>query len=446
MHLMLIVLAAALSLWHAYDLYRRALVTSFLLGLLAVYGVSILLSYPKLTQHYEAVLLESATHVYFFGSLVLNLLILLLFKLAAPRLRFARQVWSWRFERCLNDHLRPATLALIASLALFLIFRNDLSLTGMQSRGEDGIFIALATFLCFLAFPGLVTAFVESKLAFLGYVACVLVVFSLSGSRAAVLTTVAFWLWRRNVIAERQRLRIGAVMLILGAALMIHFLLRLIRGISPAALLEALLAGDYSVLTERMLGSFSEVDLSGGESSISSYFVLAVEVGGGDAYGFLTSMTRVLLLFVPGSLAPFSKPEDVTYNLWVDALSRGRFDASAYYQAMNEAFIQGAYGSLHPILYGELFLSGRWPGLLIGLIFVSVVCLVIEVALISMSHRASLYLIAPTAVGMLMVARGNSVIGFGYFFYLYVLVRVIGFLNSSIRKTLVARRREVWRA
>lgn len=444
MHLMLMVFAAALSLWHAYDLYRRALVTSFLLGLLAVYGVSFLLSYPKLTQHYEAMLLESATHVYFFGSLVLNLLILLLFKLAAPRLRFARQVWSWRFEHCLNDHLLPAALALIASLALFLIFRNDLSLTGMQSRGENGIFIALATFLCFLAFPGLVTAFAKSKLAFLGYAAGVLVVFSLSGSRAAVLTTIAFWLWRRNV-GEHQRWRYGTVMLVLGAALMIHFLLRLIRGISPAALLEALLAGDISVLTERMSGPFGELDLSGGESSISSYFVFAVQAGGGEVYGFLTSAVRVLLLFVPGSLAPFSKPEDVTYNLWVDALSRGRFDASAYYQAMNEAFIQGAYGSLHPILYGELFLSGRWPGLLIGLIFVSVICLVIEVALISMSHRASLYLIAPTAVGMLMVARGNSVIGFGYFFYLYVLVQVTGFLNSSIRKTLGAQRREVWR-
>lgn len=444
MHLMLMVFAAALSLWHAYDLYRRALVTSFLLGLLAVYGVSFLLSYPKLTQHYEAMLLESATHVYFFGSLVLNLLILLLFKLAAPRLRFARRVWSWRFEHCLNDHLHPAALALIASLALFLIFRNDLSLTGMQSRGENGIFIALATFLCFLAFPGLVTAFAKSKLAFLGYAAGVLVVFSLSGSRAAVLTTIAFWLWRRNV-GEHQRWRYGTVMLVLGAALMIHFLLRLIRGISPAALLEALLAGDISVLTERMSGPFGELDLSGGESSISSYFVFAVQAGGGEVYGFLTSAVRVLLLFVPGSLAPFSKPEDVTYNLWVDALSRGRFDASAYYQAMNEAFIQGAYGSLHPILYGELFLSGRWPGLLIGLMFVSVICLVIEVALISMSHRASLYLIAPTAVGMLMVARGNSVIGFGYFFYLYVLVQVTGFLNSSIRKTLGAQRREVWR-
>lgn len=85
MHLMLMVLAAALSLWHAYDLYRRALVTSFLLGLLAVYGVSFLFSYPQLVQRYELMLIESATHVYFFGSLVLNLLILLLFKLAAPR-------------------------------------------------------------------------------------------------------------------------------------------------------------------------------------------------------------------------------------------------------------------------------------------------------------------------------------------------------------------------
>ncbi len=443
MHLMLMVLAAALSLWHAYDLYRRALVTSFLLGLLAVYGVSFLFSYPQLVQRYELMLIESATHVYFFGSLVLNLLILLLFKLAAPRLQLARQIWSWRYEHCLHDHLRPAALALLASLALFLIFRNDLSLTGMQSRGEDGIFIALATFLCFLAFPGLVTAFVESKLAFLGYAACVLIIFSLSGSRAAVLTTVAFWLWRRNVTGERQRLRVATVMLILGVGLVVHFLLRLVRGISPAVLLQAFLAGDFSVLTERMFGPFSEVDLSGGESSISSYFVFAVEAGGGEVYGFLRSVVRILLLFVPGSLAPSLKPEDVTYSLWVEALSRGRFDASAYYEAMNEAFIRGAYGSLHPILYGELFLSGRWAGLLIGLVFVSVLCLVIEISLISMSHRASLYLIAPTAVGMLMVARGNSVIGFGYFFYLYVLVQVINFLHVSARRILVARRWEV---
>ncbi|GAA4358675.1 hypothetical protein GCM10023165_53850 [Variovorax defluvii] len=440
MHVVLIVLATALSLWHAYDLYRKALVTSFLFGLLAVYGALYLLSYPQLTQHYESTILDVSTYVYFFGSLTLNLSILLLFRLAAPRLRYARQVWSWRFEHCLDDHLRPAAMALVASLALFLLYRNDLSLTGMQSRGEDGLFITLATFLCFLAFPGLVTAFSKSKLAFLAYAACVLFVFSLSGSRAAVLTTIAFWLWRRNVTGERRRWKVGPVVLLLSLALVIHFLLRLLRGISPAVVLQALLAGDFSIFSDKLFVPFDEVDPTGGESSIPSYFVFSVEVAGGEAYGFLTSAARVLLLFVPGSLAPFPKPEDVTYSLWVEALARGRFDASAYYAAINEAFVKGAYGSLHPMLYGELFLSGRWLGLLVGLMFVSMICLLIEISLISMNHRASLYLIAPTAVGMLMVARGNSAIGFGYFFYLCVLVLVIDFLQAAVRRIVVAKR------
>lgn len=179
-------------------------------------------------------------------------------------------------------------------------------------------------------------------------------------------------------------------------------------------------------------------DLSGGELAIAKYFVFAVQTASAEVYGFMTSVVRLLLILVPSSVVTiFNKPMDVTYLLWAEAYSQNMFAEAEGQVLLREFFESGIYGSVHPTLFGELFAAGLWPSLIFSSGIVGFFCVFIDRCLSWIDPKAAVLVLGPVLVGMWMVARGNSVIGFGYFVYLtifaVVLIRLqaFAFVSSS---------------
>ncbi len=340
-------------------------------------------------------------------------------------LKSSREIWAWRFSNYKKQHLLYSGFFLLLSLMIFLLFQQDYSINWEAARISPSPLLILAPFMMFLGCPGLVTAWRSSKFIFIFFFSCALCVFVFSGSRAGALTAMAmyawFWLSERDHITLNLRTIFGFLIFVV-AIFAVHALLRGLRNFSPEELTIMIMAGDLSGIASGIIESYAG-GFAGSESSIVKYLVFSAGAADESIYGFLTSVQRVLMLFLPGSYFP-DKPIDVTYILSKDALDQGLFNDSQFYDILVAQHAAGIYGSLHPTLFGELFLAGEWVGLFIGLLFFACICMVIEVLLLKLKPINALLLLGPTVVGMAMIARGNSVIGFGYFFYLLPIVLI----------------------
>jgi hypothetical protein len=340
---------------------------------------------------------------------------------------------------------KPARYYVVVGICLVLIailmFRRGLSIlevTWQESRLDSTYLEGLATLLQFMAFPAIwVTWKAKHHLVSTLIALVAITLFAVYGSRAALLTfpmAVALDLMFRW---EKVRHPVLVTLAFGIAALFLHIVGRYLRGFGIAGLVSMATGGTVSLAD---LGdAITEVDLSGGEAAIWRYFTFAMS---SDHYADimpLTSVVRWLTIYVPSNLAMGVKPEDVTYTLWWHAFSSGIFDRFESFPEVLKVISQGGYGSLHPLLWGELWVNG---GLLVAPIF-----LVILAALILLIE--SLYALVPsvlytlsapaTAVGMMMVARGNSVIGLGYTAYILpiasVLLAVTWFASASLFRT-----------
>lgn len=420
-----LLLATVLIGLRGWLLLLRQRVYSVLLLVLAFFGLSFVLSYPTMDM-FDPTAAERAAWIFTAGTVVLLASFQLLERLFLPVLRRAPEAWAWRFRHLTRQHLIYSGLFLIGSLAIFLLFRADYGATWEDSRASTGPLLVIAPFLMFLGCPGIVSAWRSSKGVFAVFVCLVGIVFVFSGSRAGVLTAMAMYAW--YWLTERRRIMfnlrvIGGFALITVAVFAVHTLLRGLRSFAPAELAAMLWAGDIGEIGTAITYVFVEGGLGGSESGIVQYLVYSARVADENVYGLLTSVQRVLTLFIPGSYFP-DKPTDVTYLLHADAFTGGLFDDSPFYEVLAEQHAEGVMGSLHPTLFGELFLSGEWVSLFVGVVFFAGVCMTIELLLLKLRPVDALLLLGPTMVGMAMIARGNSVIGVGYFFYLLPIVLV----------------------
>lgn len=420
--------ALAVAAWASLE---RGRLYAVVLGALSMYGFITVSELPDLANEISHRSAVTAAYVFVVGSM-LFLGSLVLVERRFPRPGPTRMSdWAERLERAGPHHLAWSWIAGATSLALFLASRESLELTWSEARADAGVVEAAATFLFLLAVPGAVTGFLARKrLRSAGLLAITLVVFVLSGSRAALLGGLAFLAWIVVARTEQRARRLRILAGMASLAFLAHVGLRFLRGVGPAALLSAWSDGDVGGL----FGESTEaVDYSGGEAAIAKYFVFAMKHAGDEAFGFMTSVQRLLMLFVPGKAAGVPKPIDVTYQLWSAGYADGLFDGAQGFMILQDAFLSGNLGSLHPTLFGELFLAGRWPSLVASSILFGVLAVFIDRALRRVSDVSALLLLGPVLVGLLMVARGNSVIGFGYFFYLGAFVVPVNAILARLR-------------
>lgn len=421
----------ALASWAALE---RGRLYAVVLGALSMYGFITAAELPGLAAQISERAALTAVYVYTVGA-VLFLGSIVLVERRFPRPQPTRMAdWAERLQRAGSQHLTWSLIAGGASLVLFLASRQSLELTWSEARSEAGVVEVAATFLFLLAVPGVTSGVLAGKrLRAAGLLAISLIVFVLSGSRAAVLGALASFAWIALARAERRARRIGILAGIAALAFLAHFTLRILRGFGPAALLAAWSDGDLAGLfAQQQTGA---VDVSGGEAAIAKYFVFAVKHAGDDVFGFMTSVQRLLMLFVPKAVG-VAKPIDVTYQLWSVGFGDGLFDGAQGFVILQDAFISGSLGSLHPTLFGELFVAGRWPALVVSSILFGALSVLIDRAVRRMSDVSALLLLGPILIGMLMVGRGNSVIGYGYFFYLGAFVVPVNAVLARLGRLL----------
>ena len=126
------------------------------------------------------------------------------------------------------------------------------------------------------------------------------------------------WLSERDYIALNLRTVVGFLIFVV-AIFAVHALLRGLRNFSPEELAMMIATGDLSGVASGVIESYAG-GLAGSESSIVKYFVFSAGAADESIYGFLTSVQRVLMLFLPGAYFP-DKPLDVTYMLSKDRKS-----------------------------------------------------------------------------------------------------------------------------
>jgi hypothetical protein len=258
-----------------------------------------------------------------------------------------------------------------------------------------------------------------------------LVCFVLSGSRAAALGALAFLGWIMLARSKSRWARLRILIAFGVVAILVHVSLRFIRGFGPAELFDIFKEGN---VWELFRSSPVEQDISGGENAIAEYFVFATDSAASGTYGFMTSIVRLAMIFIPSSWSPFEKPMDVTYQLWANAFSAGLFEGAQGSTLLQESFLTGVFGSVHATLFGELFAAGRWASLVISSTVVGALCVFVDRCLDRLSNLCSLLVLGPVVVGMLMVGRGNSVIGFGYFVYLTTFVVSVEWVCQFLRR------------
>jgi hypothetical protein len=188
---------------------------------------------------------------------------------------------------------------------------------------------------------------------------------------------------------------------------------------------------DFGSLGE-LLG---QTDWTGGEAEIGRYYFFVIRDAPFTDIGSFDSVFRWLTMYVPRFLAPEFKPEDVTYVLWRHAVDNGVFESYASFSRMLDLLSGGGTGSVHPMLWGEMWVNGGWAAIPVFSLILAALCVSIERVLEVVPAVVGALVVPATAVGYLMVARGNSVIGLGYTFYLlpiacafYVAVKVSRFV------------------
>jgi hypothetical protein len=411
------VAALAVASWAALE---RGRLYAALFAALAFYGFTTLLDLPHLAHEFSERSASTAALVFAGGALVLLVTVAWLESRLPVAGDATLSAWASRFERSASSHLGWATVVIPVSVVLVAVSRDTLDVAWNEARADDGLGATAAVFLLMLGAPGVATAaLTRSRARAMLLLAGALVSFVLLGSRAALLGAVAFSGWTFLARAESRRARPRILMAFAAIAFLAHVFLRFVRGIGPIALLEAIRSGR---VWEFFLDSTVTQDLSGGEGAIGKALVFSVHVANAQDFGFMTSAKRVLMLFASRQLFGFEKPLDVTYRLWESGYVYGLYDGAEGFAILQDWYVTGSFGSLHPTLFGELFVSGGWTSLVASSVLYGAVSVLIDRMLRRFSDTTALLLLGPVLVGFIFVARGNSVIGFGYFFYLAAFV------------------------
>ena len=305
-------------------------------------------------------------------------------------------------------------------LAIVLLVRSGfefVELTWQQARLNAAFLDVLATFLQFMAFPAVWIAYRAGlRIVALILLCGALSLFIVYGSRAALLTLPAAAALDLYLRRRESRATVPVIAALAAGALLLHVTTRFLRGFGLAGVIS-LLRGESLSGTE-LLDILAATDFSGGEAAIYRYFVFVVGDTAASKIHSLTSVARWLMLYVPSGLVPGLKPSDVTYELWWHGFNAGIFDHFESFPQVLQVISAGGGGSLHPLLWGEIWANGGmvvWP--IVFAVLIGLIC-TIEIAYSRMPPMMYVLSAPATIVGYLMIARGNSVIGIGYFAYI----------------------------
>ena len=400
-----------------FGLRRRRLYTFFFLAVVFYQTVS-LLTLSELSGLHGARLLLQAEFIALVGTVIVSAFIVTADGLVPKRERF--DSFAGPLDAIVarpGNYLAIAGGCLVVATALML--RGGLGFaerTWQQSRLDASYLDSLATFMLFMAFPAAWVA-ARSRHALLSGLLLIwsLTLFVVFGSRAALLTLPMVVVLDFFARFGTRRIRVRTIALVVFAALGLHIIGRIVRGFGLAGVV-ALIQGQ-SMSSGELLDVLANLDLSGGEAAIYRYFLFVVAEGPFTDVMPLTSVIRWLGMYVPGGLFAGAKPTDLTYTIWWHAYSAGLFDSYESFGELLKVIGAGGGGSLHPLVWGEMWVNGAWPATPVYAASLAAVLLIIEGAYVRVPDVAYVLAAPATLIGYVMIARGNSVIGIGYTAY-----------------------------
>jgi hypothetical protein len=399
------------------DAIRRRRLYAFVFFGLVAYQLLTLPSIVPLLDEFGADVLSVAELLVVLEASVLVLALALFERVAGERLSQATSDPVLRANKEWRVYLFGILVCFVAVSLIIGRRGQSIAATWEDIRFEATRWDALASLLQFLVIPSAYIALRSGRRV----LAVVLLVWALAlfvvlGSRAALLTLpaiVAIDLYRTKLNRRNARIAMVAVVI---AVISLHVGGRIVRGLGLGGMYE-LVTGNLNTF-DKVAEAFADVDLTGGEAEIDRYYMVVVRDAPLPDVQPLSSPTRWLMMYLPRDIAPALKPEDVTYALWRHAANEGVLDAYTSLSVMLDMLRSGDSGSIHPTLWGEIWLNG-------GVIAIPVFCLLLAAWLVLVDRLLNavsppLFVLAAPAitVGYLMVARGNSVIGLGYAAYL----------------------------
>ncbi|MCP5138995.1 MAG: hypothetical protein H6979_03955 [Chromatiales bacterium] len=347
---------------------------------------------------------------------------------------------------------KPGNYLVIAlsALAVVVMITARRGVVVLDSTWEDardalGFADSVATLLLFMALPVCWVVWRSGKhLPAVGLFLLSLLLISIYGSRAAFLTIpaiVAFDLHtRRRLTSSKSALMWGAIALLL-AVMVLHVTGRFVRGIGLGGLIS--IAQGRFAPEEGILDFIANIDWTGGESDIFGYYYFVLSENYIPGVEPMATVLRWVLMYVPRSWAVDLKPIDPTYMLWTHAANSGLFDGEMFIRQILDVLKIGDQGSLHPTFWGEAWMNGGWLGLVVMCSILPLVLYSIDRILLALPIEVVVLVAPATIVGYLMVARGNSTIGLGYFAYIlpvaWCLVWAVSKLGGLLPKAPVQR-------
>lgn len=400
-----------------YGLIKKRTYSILWLSLLAFHLASII-DFKNLIQNYSTSILVYGQELMLTANIILFLMntsldYLIIQQIWCPK----TYITDGHQEKNMNKYIYFILPLLIVAIAIH--FREGISvldLSWAEFRETSGVMDSFANMISFISAP--VLWMVMRKRNYL--IVTIFVLFfllqaQLSGSRALLLV-LGCSILLTLVNSSYSYVKKISIMAFFGIAMFLgHTLFRLIRGISIVGIAVALNAGFQSV-------SIENIDLSGGESKIYSYYYYMLE-NDIDEYPYKSAITlkRLGLLYLPTELFPSIKPEDMTYQLWKDWVNADQF-LSKLFQYIEIP------GSLHPTLWGDAYMNVGLLGIFLYPLLFGFITISIEYFLRTLSSL-SFQAIAPiVGVGYMMIGRGNVVIGSGYIGYIIPMVLLIMFI------------------
>lgn len=415
LQLLTLSLTALMTLWAL----ARWKLYGFLFGGLAFYSFVLLIGIPSLETEFGHGLVARAVAIGLIGTTCFGLCVLLAEFATGPRRNAVRRNPVAEVAQIWLPYLVCVCLFILVAIAIASRRGSDI-LTGNWEdvRSTTDILDSLASLLQFFVFPSAWIAF-RCGYRRLSVVLLLLslMLFPVIGSRAGLLTlpaVIALDLFRSSM--SRQRI-LALVVIVIVAGLTMHVTGRVVRGLGMGGLVD--LARGRIDVAELAQEISSQVEWTGGESEIARYFVYSVSTAEFEGASSLASVVRWLLIYIPRRAATDVKPEDVTYVMWRHAANDGVFESYPSLNRLLELLRGGDSGSIHPLLWGELWANGGGTALVVACAVLAILVVLIERALANAPGLVAALVAPATIVGYFMVARGNSAVGLGYFFYLF---------------------------
>lgn len=329
----------------------------------------------------------------------------------------------------LNTNKFAVILLILCIMNMAWRFKNGsevLNQNWQDQRDSAGLIESIAIYVGMVLFSSVLIFIKQHKIFIASIVLSVgLVYFQLIGSRAMLVcmglsVIINILLFEENPIKKMKNLTFAGVFL-----LGLHTLTRFTRNLGLAFIFGSA-SLDWETIVE------DGVDFTGGESGIYDYFYALLDINTQSyPYNSLVTPIRLALIYFPGSWIKTIKPDDITYQIWIDIVN------SKYIGTVTGSVnTQETPGTLQPTIWGDAYANLGILGFFLYPIFLALFMFSVEKFLKTTTKFGMLITAPIVGNSYLMIARGNVVIGFGYMAYTIPLIFLIAhFSGVQVRRS-----------